>query len=58
MALLQIMSYQESLSYIEKVFGIFPGFLKGVPEEVEMQMWPVMKIYILGESRTPLNIEK
>jgi hypothetical protein len=52
------MRYQESLSDIEKVFGIFPGFLKGVPEEVEMQMWPVMKIYIVGESRTPLNIEK
>jgi hypothetical protein len=52
------MSYQESLSDIEKVFGIFPGFLKGVPEEIEMQMWPVMKTYILGEIRTHLNVEK
>jgi AhpD family alkylhydroperoxidase len=47
------MSYQETLSDIEKEFGIVPGFLKGVPEDVLMQMWPVMKRYILEESRIP-----
>ena len=44
------MSYQETVSDIEKEFGIFPGFLKGVPQDVLMQMWPIMKRYILGES--------
>jgi hypothetical protein len=47
------MSYQETLSDIEKEFGIVTGFLKGVPEDVLMQMWPVMKRYILEESRIP-----
>jgi AhpD family alkylhydroperoxidase len=47
------MSYQETVREIEEAFGIFPGFFKGVPQDVLMQMWPIMKRYILGESKIP-----
>jgi AhpD family alkylhydroperoxidase len=47
------MSYQETVTDIEKEFGSFPGFLRGVPQDVLMHMWPIMKRYILGESKIP-----
>ena len=47
------MSYQETVREMEKAFGIFPGFFKGVPQDVLVQMWPIMKRYILGESKIP-----
>jgi len=47
------MSYQETVSEIEKEFGIVPGFLKGVPQDVLVQMWPVMKRYMINESKIP-----
>jgi AhpD family alkylhydroperoxidase len=47
------MSYQETVSDMEEAFGIFPGFFKGVPQDVLVQMWPIMKRYILGESKIP-----
>ena len=47
------MSYQETVNDIEKEFGSFPGFLRGVPQDVLMHMWPIMKRYILGESKIP-----
>jgi len=49
----QTMSYQETVREIEEAFGSFPGFFKGIPQDVLMQMWPVMKRYILGESKIP-----
>jgi AhpD family alkylhydroperoxidase len=47
------MSYQENVSDMEKEFGIFSGFFKGVPQDVLMQMWLVMKRYMLRESKIP-----
>jgi AhpD family alkylhydroperoxidase len=47
------MSYQQTVSEMEKTFGSFPGFFKGIPQDVLVQMWPVMKRYILGESKIP-----
>ena len=47
------MSYPETVSDMEKEFGIMPGFFKGVPQDVLVQMWPVMKRYMLGESKIP-----
>ena len=47
------MSYQETVSDVEKMFGSFPGFFKGIPQDVLVQMWPMMKRYILGESKIP-----
>jgi AhpD family alkylhydroperoxidase len=47
------MSYQQTVSDMEKAFGSFPGFFKGVPQDVLVQMWPFMKRYILGESKIP-----
>jgi AhpD family alkylhydroperoxidase len=47
------MSYQETVKEMEEAFGIFPGFFKAVPQDVLMQMWPIMKRYMLGESRIP-----
>lgn len=51
--LLQTMSYQETVTDIEKSLGSFPGFFKGVPQDVLMQMWPIFKKYTLGESKIP-----
>lgn len=46
-------SYDQTLKDIETSFGSVPGFLKGVPQDVLVQMWPVMKTYILGQTRIP-----
>lgn len=46
-------SYQETVNEIEKELGSFPGFFKGVPQDVLTQMWPVFKRYTLGESKIP-----
>ena len=47
------MSYQETVTDIEKSLGSFPGFFKGVPQDVLIQMWPIFKRYSLGESKIP-----
>ncbi|MCI0557003.1 MAG: carboxymuconolactone decarboxylase family protein [Nitrososphaera sp.] len=47
------MNYQETRSEIERTFGSVPGFFNGVPQDVLVQMWPVMKTYILGQSKIP-----
>jgi AhpD family alkylhydroperoxidase len=47
------MSYEETRSEIEKTFGLIPGFINGVPQDVLVQMWPVMKTYIFGQTRIP-----
>ena len=52
------MSYQETVSDIEKSLGSFPGFFKGVPEDVLTQMWPIFKNIALENQRFHLNIEK
>jgi AhpD family alkylhydroperoxidase len=47
------MNYQETKSEVEKTFGSVPGFFNGVPQDVLVQMWPVMKTYMLGQSKIP-----
>ena len=45
--------YDETLNDIKKTFGFVPGFMKGLPQEVLMNDWPLMKKYTLGESKVP-----
>ncbi len=47
------MSYETTVSEIEKYFGFVPGFFKDLPKESLTQMWPVFKKYNLGESSIP-----
>jgi AhpD family alkylhydroperoxidase len=49
----RIVTYQETLKDIEKTFGFVPGFMKGLPQDVLMADWPLMKKYTLGESKVP-----
>ncbi len=43
--------YQDTLNDIQKSFGFVPGFMKGLPQDVLMHDWPLMKRYTLGESK-------
>ncbi len=45
--------YEDTLKDIEKSFGIVPGFMKGLPQNVLIHDWPLMKKYTLGESKIP-----
>ena len=45
--------YQDTLRDVEKTFGFVPGFMKGLPQDVLMNDWPLMKKYTLGESKIP-----
>ena len=45
--------YDETLKDIKKTFGFVPGFMKGLPQDVLMHDWPLMKKYTLGESKVP-----
>ena len=48
------MTYEETTKDIEATIGTLPGFMKeGVPQEVLVQMWPLMKKYVLGQSTIP-----
>ena len=47
------MSYEATISEIEKYFGFVPGFFKDLPQESMIQMWPIFKKYNLGESNIP-----
>jgi len=47
------MSYESTKSEMEKTFGSLPGFFNGVPPDVLVQMWPIMKKYMLGQSAIP-----
>ncbi len=47
------MTYQETVKDIEKTFGFVPGFMKGLPQDVLVHDWPLMKKYTLGESEIP-----
>ncbi len=46
-------SYEDTLKDIETTIGIVPGFMKGLPEDVLVQDWPLFKKYSLGESVIP-----
>jgi hypothetical protein len=45
--------YEDTLKDIQKSFGIVPGFMKGLPQDVLIHDWPLMKKYTLGESKIP-----
>jgi AhpD family alkylhydroperoxidase len=45
--------YEDTLKDIKKTFGFVPGFMKGLPQDVLMHDWPLMKKYTLGESKIP-----
>ena len=38
---------------IEQTMGSFPDFFNTVPQDVLVQMWPIMKKYELGQSAIP-----
>jgi AhpD family alkylhydroperoxidase len=46
-------TYEQTRKEIETTFGSVPGFLNGVPQDVLVQMWPMMKTYIFGQSKIP-----
>ncbi len=46
-------AYEDTLKDIETTIGIVPGFMKGLPEDVLVQDWPLFKKYSLGESLIP-----
>ena len=45
--------YEETVKDIKKSFGFVPGFMKGLPKDVLIHDWPLMKKYTLGESKIP-----
>jgi AhpD family alkylhydroperoxidase len=45
--------YENTVKDIEKTFGFVPGFMKGLPQDVLVHDWPLMKKYTLGESKIP-----
>ena len=45
--------YEDTLKDIQKSYGIVPGFMKGLPQDVLNHDWPLMKKYTLGESKIP-----
>ena len=46
-------NYEEILMDIEATLGIVPGFMKALPADVLAAEWPLMKKYVLGESKIP-----
>lgn len=49
------MDYQETRTDMEKAFGSVPGFFSGVPQDMLVQMWPVMKTYTFGQTKIPVK---
>ncbi len=45
--------YEDTLKEIEQTFGLVPGFMKGIPPEQLVVEWPIMKKYVLGQSKVP-----
>ena len=48
-----MVEYEDTLADIQKTFGFVPGFMKGLPRDVLIHDWPLMKKYTLGESKIP-----
>lgn len=46
-------NYEDTLKDIETTLGIIPDFMKALPADVLMADWPLMKKYVLGESKIP-----
>ncbi len=45
--------YQDTLNDIKATLGIVPGFMKGLPEDVLVQDWPLFKKYTGGQTAIP-----
>jgi len=45
--------YEDTLKDIETTMGLVPDFMKALAEDVLIQEWPLMKKYVLGESKIP-----
>jgi AhpD family alkylhydroperoxidase len=45
--------YEDTLKDIETTLGLVPGFQKALAEDVLIQEWPLMKKYVVGESKIP-----
>jgi AhpD family alkylhydroperoxidase len=45
--------YEDTLKDIETTLGLVPGFMKALAEDVLIQEWPLMKKYVVGESKIP-----
>jgi AhpD family alkylhydroperoxidase len=45
--------YDDTLKEIETTLGIVPGFMSALAEDVLIQEWPLMKKYVVGESKIP-----
>lgn len=46
-------NYEETLKDIETSLGVVPDFMKALPADVLIADWPLMKKYVLGESKIP-----
>ena len=47
------MNTQETVKDIENTFGVVPDFVRNIPQDVMVQMWPLLKKYGLGQSVIP-----
>ncbi len=45
--------YEDTLKDIETTLGLVPGFMKALAKDVLIQDWPLMKKYVVGESKIP-----
>jgi AhpD family alkylhydroperoxidase len=45
--------YEDTLKDIETSLGIVPDFMKALSDDVLIAEWPLMKKYVLGESKIP-----
>ena len=48
-----MMNTQETVKDIENTFGVVPDFVRNIPPDVMVQMWPILKKYGLGQSVIP-----
>jgi len=45
--------YEETLRDIKETFGLVPGFMKAIPQDVLVKDWALLKKYQLGKSEIP-----
>jgi len=45
--------YEDTLKDVQKSFGFVPGFIKGLPQDVVIHDWPLMKKYTLLKTKIP-----
>jgi len=45
--------YEDTLRNVEKNFSFVPGFIKGLPQDVLIHDWPLMRKYTLEVTKIP-----